>query len=102
MNKAKPQSGDTRSFVRWLQAGQPRPYADAVYRFQLRLDIYRLGWEPRKHTPEDLVKKIGRVLGKDWVDKDDPKHNWASPTLKSVRCVAPGVWEFHIVAAYTG
>lgn len=104
MSRPKPTSGDTRALVKWLAAGQPRKYADSEYTFILILD--QVGhqdgkWKPR-NLNDDLVQKIARVVAKEWVDKDDPKHNWASPTLKAFSKIEEGQWRFHIVAAYTG
>ena len=96
-------AGDNRFTVRWLRYGQPQPYADHVFEFDIVCETvsHQTGeWKPRKLIRQ-AIDPIARALGKNWVEKDDPKFNWASPYLVAAKETDEGVWRFKVKQAYT-
>lgn len=96
-------AGDSRATVEWVQYGQPRPYSDSYYEFDIILEqvSHTTGeWVPRELN-DDLVKERAKVLGRFWREKDDPKACWASPLLTGFSKKAPGKWRIHVTEAFT-
>jgi hypothetical protein len=94
------------------QSGQPRAYADTYRDFTIKCETTPLGfmlakdkeplkeWEPCDLNDEQ-IKKVAKVIGFRWVEKDDPKDNWAAPHLTSFSKIGPGEWRFKITETYT-
>lgn len=95
-----PRSGTRRYSVEFCAAGQPRPYADTIYEFDLRVEWIPYGGQPRwepNDLNDDLIVKAARAIGHDWKDKPD----WHEATLKSKTKIGPGHWRFKVTLAYT-
>lgn len=77
--------GDVRYTVSFLHSGQPRPYADSVYKFTLTIERIPYGdatpvWVPAEHADE-LFDAAAQVLGHSFMDKSDPARKWHQPYL---------------------
>lgn len=101
--------GDRRYTIEWIQAGQPRPYADTIHEFYLIIEWvpYKkrepdeaLKWEPNDMN-DSIVDKTAKAIGYHWVEKGSPNDNWAAPHLASRSKVGPGKWKFKITETFT-
>ena len=99
--------GDRRYTIETHRSGQPRPYADTVHDFTLKIEWvpYKrlaegevLTWEPNDLV-EELVVKYAKSIGFGWVEKGEG--DWASPHLSSKTKVGPGEWRFVVTEAFT-
>ena len=94
------QSGDWRMTVETLAAGQPRAYADSVYRHRVRfervptLGANRTEYEPAKWEESVVLPKLRAVQV--WYDKPD----WHQPRLDYARKTEEGVWEFQVTQPF--
>lgn len=91
-------SGDRRYTIKCNSAGQPRPYADSVYDFEIIVQMvsYQTGlWQPNDIN-EELVKDRAKVLGRDWGGGGP-----FDPELRSMTKIGPGHWRFVVVQPYT-
>lgn len=106
-NGQKPGPSDWRMTVKCFSAGQPRPYADHIYRYQVFFEWIsydnRIKPEDRKWQPanwsEDVIKRKLKVV-KFWYDKDERPADWSAPRLAQLVHVATGIWEFEVREAF--
>ena len=54
-----------------------------------------------EHLLGSVVKPAIKSLVGNFYEEGDPEADWASPMLKSLKEIEPGVWEVLIVSAYT-
>lgn len=97
--KENPKPGSQRYTVKWNAAGQPSPYADTIYDFEVLNEWVPYGkaeWEPRDMV-EDLFVKVAKAIGNNWHDDG----NWPGPRLKSKTKIAPGHWRFIVICDFT-
>lgn len=99
--------GDRRYTVNWFRSGQPRPYANSVYEFDIRVEWipYKGGgtlmtWEPNDLN-EDLVDAAAKALGKMFYNKGDPDTDWSYPFLTKKTKIGPGHWKYIVTEEYT-
>lgn len=96
--------GTRRYTVEMLASGQPRAYADTIHKFRVSVEWVPYKnpqieeWEPNELSPA-LIDKAAKALGYPWEEKG--QGDWASPRLHSKTKIAPGVWEYTVVEAYT-
>lgn len=97
-----------RYTVECLAGGQPRPHADAWYRYRVTIEWQGVikGNEspkdkpfiPRPELDKRLVMQILKGLCGGWVDEPGAFDR----QLSRAEMVAPGVWEVLITEPYTG
>jgi hypothetical protein len=110
-----------RVTVEIIRSGQPRAYADTETLARLTFEKqpqYGPGskdpdapFEPRTYKQQPMIDMMIRetvkpaikaLVGNFYEETDiDPRPDWASPMLKRLIEVEPGVWEVLIVSAYT-
>lgn len=86
--------------VRTITAGQPRPYADSVYRYHVLFEWVPYGkteFEPRDY--QESIVKIYLQAVKSWNDKSD--RQWFEPKLNYMKKLGVGFWEFQVTEEYT-
>lgn len=95
----------SRYTVEILQGGQPRPYADSIYRGILTVEWQGMEGYKDKNAPfiphddlrEEIVKSRYSRLVHDWHEEPE----WFQPRLTSFKKVGAGQWEVTVVEAYT-
>lgn len=92
-----------RITVTCLAAGQPRPYADSIYRYIMLIEWQGMaGYKnpDASFEPRDLVDAVARRIAngvtRGW--KENPQ--WHEARLRKFNKVAPGTWEIEIVEPY--
>jgi len=98
-----------------LTAGQPRPYADSIYRYRIYFEWQGMAGYKDKNAPfvpRDkmvatsnphalaMVTKFAKAFS-GWSEPTDHGFDWASTKLDYIKEVGPGVWEFQTSSAYT-
>ena len=91
--------------IETISAGQPRPYADSIYKYRVSSDFY---WDsttgPRLSDSylmkeKEALNAVSSVRGCPvWFAKDD--RMWYEAYLESVVEATPGVWEVTIIQPY--
>jgi hypothetical protein len=91
--------------IETITAGQPRPYADSVYKYRVFCEYY---WDaidgPR--LSDSYFLKDHEVLAllrasrstQKWVKKEE--RDWHEAYLDYITEVEPGVWEVQIISPY--
>lgn len=97
-----------RYTIETLASGQPRPYADSIYRHRITYEWqgpFSLKGEA-KDAPFILCEKMNeQIVRRDckhfsgWMEEGEG--DWASTRLVYLKQVSPGVWEWETRAAYT-
>lgn len=85
--------------VRHISAGQPRPYADSVYEYEIELDG---NWYTgRPDFGESVVLRAAQGLTRGWAKKrDDPNRGWHESYLSVFEKTAPHTWRVKIIEPY--
>lgn len=101
------------------RGGQMRPYGPSEKLAVLKFEKQK-GYGPETKLPEPpyhpwcitgqpysvhlitkVVKPAIKALVGNFYEEGDPDADWASPMLKSLKEIEPGVWEVLISSAYT-
>lgn len=80
--------------VTHLQAGQPRPYADSIYEYEIELDGDWYGKRP--DFGEAVVKQAAQGLTRGW--SNNP--GWADRKLDRFEKLEPHRWFVRIIEPY--
>lgn len=109
----------TRVTCEIIRSGQARAYADTETVARLRFEkqpeygpeskLPEVPWKPwcesgkswSEQLMQSVVKPTIKALVVNFYETGDPAADWASPMLKSLKEIEPGVWEVLIVSAYT-
>jgi hypothetical protein len=92
-----------------VEAGQPGPYQDHNLRVQVYFEVNwcgfggKTGFEPRE-MEEESVKEALRGLQcgyTDFVGPHNTMQKYFTPTLKHLKMVEPGRWEFLVTEPFT-
>lgn len=84
--------------VRHISAGQPRPYADAIYEYEIELDG---NWYTgRPDFGAEVVERAAQGLTRGWTKKPGEDRAWHESYLDVFEKVAPHVWRVKIVEPY--
>lgn len=95
-----------RYTVEILAAGQPRAYADTIYRARISYEWQGMAGFKDKNAPfvrnEMTEERIVRRDAKHfygWTEKEEG--DWASTRLEYLKMIEPGIWEWQTRAALT-
>lgn len=85
--------------VTTIQSGQPRPYADSVYEYNIELSGDWYGSRP--DFGQEVIERAAQGLTRGWAKrKDDPDREWHQSYLDSFEKLAPSSWQVRIVEPY--
>lgn len=73
--------------ITYTQAGQPRPYADSVYRGHVTAD-----------SRQEAVETLSTAFRH---DLEGEEQEWHHPRLESLSEASNGLWAFHIILPFT-
>lgn len=94
----------TRITYETLAAGQPRPYADSVYRYRVTFErqwkTNEFELRPWEISRDVAIRELSRLpIG--FIPPDQKPEGWWSSRLDYLTEISPGVWEFQTHSPYT-